>query len=260
MKRERVYILATCRKPELWPGTALVFRTLRTGFPTAEIVVHGNGLGPRAERMRELCASVGAHYLNVLPTVHDLWVDMLLQDERQPFWICDTDVVFWSAVEGWRFRTALSGVQQPEFFERFTGTNYRERLHTCLMRLDPVRFREECHEYLARFPRMPFAPRIDFVRQQWQPERHGDRMVTYFADTLAVAWHALGGSAFSEEQMDAFDHVSCATYADLIAGSYPDTNMLAAHAAIYENPELARGLWRQQMDYWKKGAMPCPTP
>lgn len=256
--KERVYILATCRKAELLAGTLLVFRTVRTGFPTAEIVVHGNGLGEFTPAVRAACEEVGAHYLNVLPTVHDEWIEMLLQDERRPFWICDTDVIFWSAVEQWRFDTALSGLHQAEFFEQFTRTNYRERLHTCLMRLDPKRFREETQEYLSQFPKMPFHPRIDLVRQQWQPERHGDRVVNYFADTLAVAWHALGGSAFSEEQLDCFDHVSCATYADLMAPAYADTDMLAAHKMIYEEPGRARGLWRQQRAYFEKGK-PCLT-
>jgi hypothetical protein len=141
-------------------------------------------------------------------------------------------------------------VRVPSFYEPWTGTQYRERLHTCLMRIDPGRFALETGLYKGRFPPEPFKPKIDFISQQWQPERIGDQVTNHFYDTLAMAWHAFGGQEFTQEQIESFDHMNCATYADLIARSQ-DFDMLSAHKAIYADHTKARGLWAHQFEWFR---------
>ena len=45
-----VHILPTERVPRLAPMTELVFKTLRVGFPTADVLVHLNEIEPEREQ------------------------------------------------------------------------------------------------------------------------------------------------------------------------------------------------------------------
>jgi hypothetical protein len=251
-QHEPIHILATCRKPELLPAATLVFRTIRVGFPVSPIRLSiKHGCDRRSFlKIKRSAEEIGAEWAGTTHRSHDDWIQRLIDESSTPFWICDTDVVFWKQFE---FEpdsyTPIAGVWTPEFYEPWTRTFYRERLHTCLMRIDPFQFSRQCGLYLERCPTMPFRPKVDFVSQQWQPERDGHGRVDFFYDTLAMAWHALGGQRFSPEQIDSFDHLNCATYADLI-GPAQDFDMQAAHAAIYEDPTRARGLWAKQMEWF----------
>ena len=87
-----------------------------------------------------------------------------------------------------------------------------------------------------------------------RPDGHVD--VTFKIDETAIVKVErigfTGNRAFTEAQQDCFDHVGSATYADLLAAAYPvgtGPGLLDILAAIYANPQSARGLWRQQAEY-----------
>jgi hypothetical protein len=251
---EPVHILVTCRKQKLEQAATLIFKTLRVGFPDVPVTVSmGTGHCCKAV-IRKAAVSVGAEIVEIrdieqFGPPHDSWLEQLIASEEDPFWICDTDVVFWKRFEHTADGSALAGVRVPGFFEPWTGTQYRERLHTSLMRIDPEKFRKSADEYEAQFPQEPFRPQLMFVSQQYQPERRNGTVTTHFYDTLAMAWHAFGGQEFTQEQIESFSHLNCATYADLIAPAV-DFDMLGAHKAVYENIENARGLWAKQFEWF----------
>jgi hypothetical protein len=248
---EPVHILAYCRKPELLPAATLVFKTLRVGFPAAPVTVHfGKGIQCKTEIVQAF-DDIGAAEVVELPerTRHDIWVRELIEQEEEPFWICDTDVVFWKAFRHQPDGSALAGVRTPSFFEPWSGTQYRERLHTCLMRIDPAAFIKSEIQYLARFPSEPFIPFIDMVAQQYQPARHNGTVTQHFYDTLATAWHAFGGQDFTTEQIESFDHLNCATWVDIIAPSL-DFDIVGAHKAVYEDHTHLRGAWARQFQWF----------
>jgi len=251
MSAEPVHILVTCRKPELLPAATLVFRTLRVGFPDAPVYACFSGDNACCqEEISRAAVAVGAEvYDEYFMSTHDLWVRDMIAMKEEPFWICDTDIVFWRRFEHRPDGSALAGVRVPSFFEPWTLTQYRERLHTCLMRIDPVAFSQSEEKYRGRFPQEPFEPQLESVLQQWQPERKNGAVTHHFYDTLAMAWHAFGGQEFTQAQIESFDHLNCATYADLIAPSL-DFDILGAHKAIYENIELARGSWAKQFEWF----------
>jgi len=236
------------------PAATLVFKTLRVGFPDAPVrVCMGEGIHCRKE-IREAAEEVGADVVEILDLEefgpqHDGWLDQLIMTEEESFWICDTDVVFWKRFEHRPNGSALAGVRVPSFYEPWTGTQYRERLHTCLMRIDPTAFANSESEYCSRFPQEPFQPITQMVLQQYQPERINGQVTTHFYDTLAMAWHAFGGQEFTQEQIESFDHLNCATYADLIAPAL-DFDILGAHKAIYQDYRLARGSWAKQFQWF----------
>jgi len=257
--KEPVHILVTCRKAEMLPAATLVFKTVRVGFPDAPIRVCLNQAYRQEwpyqweEQIRGAMKAAKPERILTCAIAHDSWISALIEVERNPFWICDADVAFWKEFKHEPDGSALAGVRVPSFFEPWTRTQYRERLHTCLMRIDPLAFRESCLDFKQSFPLEPFKPRIDYVYQQWQPEltegEIGMKRVVHFYDTLAMAWHAFGGQEFTQAQIESFDHLNCATYADLIAPSL-DFDILGAHKAIYENIELARGSWGKQFEWF----------
>ena len=244
-----VHILATVRKPELLPAALLVFRTLRTGFPDAPVCVWGNGLEPwAAEAVAYTAAGRGCEFRNLPKTSHDEWIETLLQAANEPFWICDTDMVLFGEMKAPK-ATLFAGRYEPEFVEEWTGTRHMERLHTCLMWLNPVPLRCAIREYMGKIP-APWGNTAQFtlVRQTFVPLT---KRQTLFYDTCAGLYHALGGTRFTPAQDAAFEHLYCGTYADLVtAPSLKD--LRAVHAQVYANPQAARGLKAQLDDYFAR--------
>ncbi len=253
-----VNILATVRNPALLPATLLVFKTLRTGFPAARVFVWGNGLCSHdCQAVRAAAASVGASFINLPATSHDAWIETMVNRWNEPLWICDTDMVFFHQVEAGPGQEAFGaglfmGRHEPEFDEEWTGTRHMERLHTCLMWFNPVALRMAIRSWMARIPdpwRM--SAQFPLFRQNFIPVRwwFNGQPETWFYDTCAGLYHALGGTPFSEEQNAAFEHLHCGTYADVMnAESLRD--LPAVHAAVYQNPQSARGLRAGQDAYY----------
>lgn len=258
---ERVNILVTVRKAELLPAATLVFRTLRRGFPEAQIFAWGNGLAAGHQEVIEGCVkAVGGVYQALPATSHDIWIEALLQREMKPFWICDTDVVFFHDLESWFGRhpqRPITGRFEPEFLEEWTGTRHMARLHTCVMRLDPVAVRAAMRAWVCRFPK-PWrcSAEFPFVRQTFVPRNTGPAaQEVMFYDTCAGLWHSVGGRPFSEGENECFEHLHCGTYVDLMAKPGepgPGQGLQALHAEVYRDPERARGIRKQQESYYHK--------
>lgn len=253
MTSERVFILATVRKPELLPAALLVFKTLRLGFPEALVSVTGNQLSRPAEAA--VCAAaaerVCGFHNSAQPMVHDRWIEALVLGQTEPFWVCDTDVVFNARMEGlmpWHPEDALAGRLEPGFEEEFTGTYHVGRLHTAVMWINPLRLREQMMAWMCRLPE-PWRASAEypFVRQHFVP-RLGGRPLFY--DTMAGCWQAGMGRPFNEGTDASFDHLHCATYADLVDA--PSLSGLREmHAAIYADPARAVELRPMQQRYYE---------
>jgi len=281
--RQTVHILATVRNVALLDATRLVFKTLRVGFPKARVLVYENGMDhfSRSEIQAE-AASAGCEFLvRGAPNgwcgqrmSHDAWVEGLIQTSEEPFWICDTDMVFFEAVEGWYrldSRTELAGRFEPEFLEEWTRTVHVARLHTCLMYINPQLLRIKMREWTGQFPGIWSTAQVHLVRQQFIPVRchpwrtgEGVERPTagrgscvewqndspLFYDTCAGLYQANIGQPFSEQQDGAFEHLHCGTYADLISPRLSLVDLASAHRAIYANPAAARGIKKQQDLYY----------
>jgi hypothetical protein len=246
-----VHIYATVRKPELLQAALLVFRTLRVGFPSATVCVWGNALAPAAAAvLAQAAQAVGGAFVNLPASSHDRWIEGLLARSTEPFWICDTDMIFWDKVEGWRGKL-FAGRYEPEFDEEWTRTRHVARLHTCLMWIDPVAVRSAMRTWMARYP-LPWrnSAQFPFVAQHFIPAGR----TTLFYDSCAGLHQALGGTRFTDRQNAAFDHLHFATYADLIG---PHLKGIAGgiqerFEAIYRDPGLARGIQVEQAKYYLK--------
>lgn len=242
-----VHILATCRKPELAPYTALVFKTLRVGFPTFEIKVHINGdCETNLPEIRELAHSVGGEWVNE-NTIHHEWIEDLLNNETEPFYILDTDVIFYQNFELFHFSSAIAGARIPEWRDEFTNTITKPRLHGSLLYIDPIKVKKEIADYESQFPKTPFNPLINLFYPIVIPS-NGEGI---FYDTCGLLYHAIGGEAFTPEQLDCYFHFNFGSISDIVLPHLKEAvPMQVAREAILQNPQLGKGLWRKQMEYY----------
>lgn len=248
--KQRVLILATCRKPELLPYTLLVFKTLRVGFPTAEISVHlngaeGSGLNGWAATVMEAAQMAGCKVEVIAEITHHEWIEKLTQTEICDFWILDTDVIFYASVEGWTFETPLAGALIPEFNDPFLCAITRSRLHTSLMHIRPIELRTATLKYEEQHPQTIYNPMVNGIYPQCYP-LNGK---SYFNDTMSLVYHAIGGTAFTPQQKDAYFHFHFGSFSDLVLPKMPK-EMLAARTEVLANPSLGIGLWRQQEEWF----------
>jgi len=246
-----VHILCTCRNPALWRASTLVFDTLRVGFPNARVFVYRNRLANhQIHELHERLYGQAVEFLDV-DTVHHEWILRLLATRQDPLFICDTDVVFWDSMERWDFDgESMAGRFTPDYFEPLINARYHQRLHTAVMYLDPMRIQGGWRRYWrgVGHTHTPFKPAMPNLI--W-PMFHPMNGETWFYDTCALLYHAIGGRLFTEAQMDCFDHLNCGTYSDMAsANSKILGDIGVTHKAIFADPQILKGAWRRQDDYY----------
>lgn len=265
-----VHVLCTVRKEELLPAATMVFPTLRTGFPTAEITVWWNG--PLDNNSKERTAvyhavaeallhprSIGGPHWWDFPTTHHAWIAHLIARESEPFWICDTDVCFWDDFEQFDFSSvSLAGRYTPQFRCRFVNGITLPRLHTCLLRIDPVKVKSSIAEYVKQFPDIYCSPKptlTDLVFPRYTPHRLNSTRRTFFNDTCSLLYAAIGGQSFTEEQNKCFGHLQFGTLGDRVAEAYPGANILQSQFAAFEDTELLRDRWKSDQAWYAANAV-----
>lgn len=232
---ETVFIKATVRNLALIENALLVFKSLRIGFPDNKVVVvTANIEVEHAARLAGCQVALDDPYVR-----HDEWIASLIEAGEEPFWICDTDMIFHAPIV-WRDGGALAGPLEPEHWSPYTQAYHTERLHTCLMRIDPVALRSSIEGYWRDRPGTPWYSRHDLVGQSWSPGRP-----LRFQDTMSRVYQAVGGVPFTPWELDCFSHLHAGTFTDLLARQYPD--MARAHAHFRAHPEQSKGLWKAQL-------------
>jgi len=255
-----VHILVTCRKEELLKAATMVFETLRVGFPTAPVKVLINCAPNKASLDAIVEATVKAQVQDceissagdevIHPvTIHHEWIQGLLERETEPFFILDTDVCFWDNFEQWDFsKSFMAGKWIPAFEDDFTKCVTQTRLHPSLLYLNPQRIKEEVAKYFVPFPDTPFNPRPNLIFPAWFPVVNSKPV---FFDTMSLLYQAIGGSMFNTQQIQCYDHLNFATISDIVAPHYPNERFREQHFAIFENPALLRGAWREQDQFYR---------
>lgn len=242
-----LHILITCLDESRIGLATLAFKTLRVGFPTANVMVCGNGFV--SQRITDAVADeterVGGAFQNIGLISHGAWIEYLITHERSPFWITDSDTVLFDKVEHWfdGSDSPFSGRYEPEFIEPWTKTVHVARLHPSMMWINPALLR-------AAIRGWPWKPEFfDSVQKQliqWHWVPRDGRLEFY--DTMAGLWHAgLGGVPFTDEQNAAFEHLFCGSYAHLTPLA---ERLSAVHQGIIANPQAAKGLWAKQQEWY----------
>jgi len=244
----KVYILATCNNELLLPYTLLVFKTLRIGFPTTQIEVHINSINSWTNDIVEVANSINVTTITFIDrTIHHQWIESLVNVNEEPFWICDTDIIFYKSIEDWSEFNAdipLAGAFIPEFCCPFLKTLTQGRLHTSLMYINPRELLRCYNLYLSFQPKTVFNPHAN----PFYPLVFPILGIPLFYDTLSVMYNAIGGFKFTPEQQDCYFHFHFGTISDLIL---PHLNPIEGNTreAILKQPELGKGVWKKQLDW-----------
>lgn len=234
-----VTILTYCAHPSLAYGTLLTFKTVRTGFSTADIEVYDNGSHPdvRDQVMAE-CARIGATFTGIKPQSwvdHYKWLLLERKPDGRPLVILDPDVIFWESVEDWSFPgTLMAGRRMRRINARRIVQH--ARLHPSLLWIQDVR---ELRKAMGSHPETLIAPTLTAIDGE-----------LHFWDTFSrlyeelVHWHC----GFGPERLDCFDHLFFGSHLPIIAAEAKDLDVIGwGHVmASTGNLEALRGIWRKQ--------------
>lgn len=199
-----VHILIKVRKPELEKSATLTLDTIRIGFPTANIHVWLNDC---IIEIPDFCKS---HFC---VTTHTKWIEQLLNTEQEPFWICDSDIVFKESIEDIETDKCMIGRGQPTFYESWLGVINKDRIHTCLIKFYPDRIRREIDNWFNRWPK-EVLQLSSLIAQEIIPDK--PKPILY--DVCCKLYHAVGGQLFTIEQNNRFEHLVAGSYIDLVKG------------------------------------------
>jgi len=239
--KQRVHLLATCNKPELVDAATLVFKTLRVGFPTAEINVWLNGDVLHRAKIVDAAMKADCVVNESEPTIHHNWIKERLETETEPFWICDTDIIFHRSVEDWKCQTPLMGAYVSKFHDKFTRCQTAPRLHTSLLRFDPVLIGQQLQRLQTSIRVSRFSPLVPLIDPVMLPPN------TFF-DTCALLYQAVGGTKLTDVQLEAYEHLNGATWVDELGPVYPGLSEF--HKSIYADNSKASGSHRAMQQFY----------
>ncbi len=252
-----VYVLTYCRNPETLYGSTLLFRTLRTGFPTAAVEVYDNASVPAAvEQIRDLCAASGCAFAP-LPRAasHPAFIELMLtrtRAERAVF--LDPDIVFWADCEGIRLPEGalFGGRHVPTFRDEYTRTVTLERLHSSFLvfeRIDELRRRAA--ELIRRHIGFaPFAQTCLHLGGRWY---RFDTGASLYAAFRPAAYH------FGPAELERYDHLLLGAQIDRMHSIHPeDWEVITEHHRAARLGDLAKlkGIYRFQEDYFGRRRVP----
>lgn len=261
-----VAIVTWCKTPDQLYGNALVFESVRIGFPTARILVIDNASSPELQERLSVCASqVGAEFAPV-PEEKAHWEILEEIAFRRPLdaletnRVCfvDPDVIFWSEVEGFDFGAhLLAGRLIPAFEDKTRGFVTMPRLHPSFLWLPDVNaLRERMGP--SSFPWLDFSP--------FRPVTFPVGKTILASDTGAALYQILGDRAyaFSEDHLNSYDHLFFGTHAKLVLEhlAEDDAAMFAPfyslHSKVQRGDRGIKGAWRMQEKHFQSGPLRNP--
>jgi hypothetical protein len=249
-----VYILTWCDRLENLYGTTLVFKTLRVGFPTAEIHVVDNASLPAVRPvLRQYAQECNANFTQLEQGIaHHQFILQILNKQLEGSAIfVDPDICFWENVEGWSFEQLMAGRLIPKYACEYTGCMTYRRLHTsflwisnvCVLREQLKNLRSQYIEFEAFRPVMFKAEGI------WQ---HFDTGATLYAALSEQMY------AFTEKELQAYDHLFCGTHFKRVASKlnpYYAFMLIGLHKAVQQDHTKLKDAWKMQDDYFNSLAV-----
>lgn len=228
----------------------MVFKTLRVGFPKANVVVYLNDLDDASENtLLQECGRTMS-IARETHTIHHEWIERLVLTEDEPFYLVDSDTIFYSSFERFDFTASImAGRRIPEWRDSFSGCITRARLHTSLLYIDPVKVRQSIFEYHAKIADTIFTPKSNLIYPLVVPFKGNP----FFYDTCSLLYHAIGGTAFTDEHKEKYCHFDFGSIPDVILPRLPKEEALQlerARKAIIADPSVGIGAFRSQDEFY----------
>lgn len=251
----KVYIVTWCQDMAQLYGNTMTLKSVRIGFPSADITVIDNAsLAEARVGIKSAAARAGCTFVPIdnEQTHHD-WIRKIVATEpRGRVVILDPDVVFWEDVEQWEFapHVLLAGRYLPEFWDLYFRTWTLPRIHTSFWYIPCVEALRDHVQCLCDTYREfdPFAPRM------MPPSGAEDRWVRHDTGSLLALAMPERITRFSDAHLDAYDHLFCGThlpmYRDAFSGQSKE-DFLASHAHAKQGRfDRLKGLWKKQDEFF----------
>ncbi len=232
-----------CKNLDALYGSLLTFQTVRGGFPNDEIVVLDNGSLPQAiEAIGKAAQAVGARFIDTKTEVpHWVLIRQILTTFDGPLVLADPDLIFWKPMT-FDDSALWSGRLIPKFRDEYTGCVTMPRLHTSLLSVpNPKVFIELITAIEKRY---------------WEANMLRPAMIPSWQrfDTGAMLYAEVGGTAFTESQLDCYDHLFAGSHFDFVSDrleAKAKAEMVEIHMKAKAG-DLAslRGIWRRQEQHF----------
>jgi hypothetical protein len=257
-----VYISAYSRSSDGDKRASLFLDTIRVGFPTARIYVECS-LACDDNEFMERC-----HKLNLFITPlkihnHGLWHETLFGVNQTPYIICDTDMVFFDSMEEVlpadlaNQELGMVGRYIPEFYDPMLKCIHSARLHTSLMYINPMVFKNmldkvwpDSREIYTYTPLASLIkPQVIFFNQR-----------PMFFDCFAHACHVgVPFAILQDAALNRYEHLMCGAWLEDAVRRLPTNlgeQLTKCHELALADKNSIRGLWKAQDEYYKSL---CPT-
>jgi len=254
-EKATVFILTYCRKPELFYGTELIFKTLRVGFPTANVVIVDNASIPEARSEIELLAKNNDCLFEQIDNQgirhHDFLENAIfaMADDDGPLIFVDPDICFWESCEDFEFEGLIAGRLGQGFEDGVTQTYTMPRLHTSFLWIPNVKkLRDAIWKAKFRhFDFEPFTPYSCAMNGKWYRYDTGASLYAAFSEKV---------SRFSEEYMDRYDHIYCGSHIDWLDSRF-NPKLKEMTREIHRNAKegnlaALKGIRARQDRIWKE--------
>lgn len=253
----KVVISTNIRKadPLIASSGMLVFKTLRTGFPSAKIEVWDNcSIEPfRTEIAHETLKLGGQfHPLDQRILYHDFIRARLSANEPGSLALVDTDIIFYDDVQSWGMHQheLLMGRLIPLHRNEVYGCTENSRLHSSLLFIRDV---QELNKTIAKEFSGPCA--ASGYQNPWAPTLWFNGGFKYFHDVGCNIYQAFPSTmrAFTETQLDSYTHLHCGTWLDQVLPHIKKADQFKKVHELATTDRMAlHGLWRQQDEYYRE--------
>lgn len=229
-------------------SASIVFETLRTGFPSAEIEV---GVAGGSHGKLGLMKSLGCKVHFYPYMYHPDWIRARVNGYDGPMVLLDGDVIFHEKAEHWEFEKMLAGYCVPMIWNDFSKCIAFPRLHTSFLWIKDTKelrrqiidaYPESRQDFGEYCPFDPFSPRVMFI--------HGK---PHYWDTCCGLYQALGGTHFNEKQKAAYTHLHSASFYDVMIERLENKKGFEyLHREAYKEKEMMKLYQKSVENYYRE--------
>jgi hypothetical protein len=243
----KVATLISVPSKESFQNCTLVLGSLSVGFPNDDITVYVNANSEKF--LSEIEFRAGDHRVVLLPHTyhHAEWIREMVWKTDGELVIVDGDVTLWQEWK-WKFKTLLAGHLVPLMWNEFAQCISYPRLHTSFLQI------RDCNELLDTidklYPMAVTSPKYAPL-DVWMPSVKFANGKPLFWDSCSVLYNALGGTPFTEEQLECYDHLNSASFLGIMEKNMVNgKDFRQVHETVSRTPELLKGRWRETNEYY----------
>jgi hypothetical protein len=250
---KKVFILTFCQTEEQLYGTTLIFKSLRTGFSNADVIVIDNASIPNARKViKQLSAKANCYFFQLESEIlHNKFLEEIILNQplSGTVVILDPDIIFWENCENWKFNKLLAGSYIPAHIDEWTQSLVRPRIHTSFYWIQDIVKLRNIIKPLIEFYRNEFDPFLPVTFKEGSHWYRFDTGGSLYSVIQKYCHH------FTEKEHSAFDHLFGGTHLNLFIDQIKPKNtkksLIDIHTMAKIDPSKLQGIWKKQKHFFR---------